>query len=74
MRALVLVVPGTDQKDVANDDPAAARAPARLEDVRTRQVAACGRDVDVSGGEAEAAGVTVEDRAEHARRVEARQA
>ena len=39
VRALVLVVPGADQQDVADDDPAAARAPARLQDVRAGQVA-----------------------------------
>ena len=38
------------------------------------QVAARGRHLDVGGAEPEAAGVAVEDRAEHARRVEARQA
>ena len=67
VRALVLVVPGADQQHVAHDDPAAARAPARLEHHRARQVAAVGRHLDVGRAEAEQAGVAVEDRAEHAR-------
>ena len=45
--ALVLVVPGADQQHVAHDDPAAARAPARLEHVRAGQVAARRRHLDV---------------------------
>ena len=74
VRAVVLVVPRPDQEHVAHDDPAAAGAPARLEHVRAGQVAARGRHLDVGRAEPEAAGVAVEDRAEHARRVEARQA
>ena len=68
------MVPRPDQEHVAHDDPAARRAPARLEDVRARQVAARGRHLDVGRPEPEPAGVAVEDRPEHARRVEARQA
>jgi hypothetical protein len=74
VRAIVLVVPRPDQEHVAHDDPAAGGPPARLEDVRAGQVAARGRHLDVGRPEAEAAGVAVEDRSEHARRVEARQA
>ena len=74
VRAVVLVVPGADQQHVADDDPAAARAPARLEHHRPRQVAARGGHVTSAGAEPEHAGVAVEHRAEHARRVEARQA
>ena len=40
LRALVLVVPRPDQQHVAHDDPAARRAPARLEHHRAGQVAA----------------------------------
>ena len=74
VRAVLLVVPRADQEHVAHDDPAARRAPARLEDVGAGQVAARGRHLDVGRPEPEPAGVAVEDRPEHARRVEARQA
>ena len=74
VRAVVLVVPRPDQQHVADDDPAAAGAPARLEHHRARQVAAVGGHLHVGRAEPEHAGVAVEDRAEHARRVEARQA
>ena len=40
VRAVALVVPGTDQEHVAHDDPAAAGAPAGLEHVGAGQVAA----------------------------------
>ena len=74
LRAVVAVVPRPDQQEVADDDPAAAGAPARLQDHRAGQVAACGRDVHAGGPEPEHAGVAVEDRPEDARRVHARQA
>ena len=44
VRAVVLVVPRPDQEHVADDDPAAPGAPARLEHHRAGQVAAVGRD------------------------------
>ncbi len=73
-RPLVLVVPRADQQHVADHDPAAAGAPARLEHHRARQVAAVGGHLDVGRAEPEPARVAVEHRAEHARRVEPRQA
>ena len=69
--ALVLVVPGPDQKHVAHDNPAAAGAPAGLQHVGAGQVAPGRGHLDVGGAEAKDAGVAVEDRAEHAGRVEA---
>jgi len=51
-----------------------AGLPRGLEDHAPGQVAAGGRDLDVGRPEPEAAGVAVEDRGEHARRVELRQA
>ena len=74
VRALPGMVPGADQQDVADDDPAAAGPPARLEDHRSRQVAARGRHVHTGGPEPERAGVAVEQRSEHARRVHPGQA
>ena len=59
---------------VAHDDPAARGVPRRLEDVGARLVAPAGRDVDPERGEAEVARLAVEQRPEHARRVEARDA
>ncbi len=73
-RALVVVVPRADQQHVADDHPARARAPRRLEHHRARQVASAGRHGGVGGREREAARVAVEDRAEDRRAVEARQA
>ena len=52
VRAVVAVVPGADQQHVADDDPAAAGAPARLQDHRAGQVAARGRDVHARPGRA----------------------
>ncbi len=74
VRALVLVMPAAYQQHVADDDPAATRPPARLEDHRARQVASRGGDVDPKRAEAKGAGVTVEHGAEHARRVDPWQA
>ena len=73
-RAVLLVVPRSDQQDLADDDPAVARAPAGLEDHGPGQVTAVGRHVDVGGSDPEVAGAAVEDRAEDAGRVEPRQA
>ena len=74
VRAVFLVVPRPDQQHVADDDPAAARPPARLQHHRPRQVTARGGHRHAVGAEPEHARVAVEDRAEHARRVEAGQA
>ena len=73
-RALVGVVPRADEQHVADDHPAAARAPRGLEDHRARQVAARRGDHRVRRAEPERAGVAVQQRAEHARAVVARQA
>ena len=54
-RALLGVVPGTDEQDVAHDHPATARPPRGLEDHRSRQVAAGRRDHRVGGAEPERA-------------------
>ena len=74
VRALVVVVPRPDEQHVADDDPARARAPRRLEDHRPRQVALAGGHRGVDRGEPEGPGVAVEHRAEDRRAVEARQA
>ena len=71
---LVLVVPGTDQEHVADDDPARRRAPAGLEAHGAGEVAARGRHLHVGRSQPEAAGVAVEDGAEHAGRVHPGQA
>ena len=73
-RAVGLVVPRPDEQRVADDDPAALGAPARLEDHRARQVATAGRHLDAGRAEPEPAGVAVEQRAEDARGVHARKA
>ena len=73
-RDRVLALPRAHGQRVADDDPAARRVPRRLEDVRPRLVAAAGGDVDPERRQAEVAGLAVEQRAEHARRVEARDA
>jgi hypothetical protein len=74
LRALLRVAPRADEQDVAHDDPARLRAPRRLEDVRPRDVAPAVGHLVVQRGEEEAAGLTVEHRAEDAGAVEARQA
>ncbi len=73
VRALAVVVPWADQQDVADDDPAAARAPAGLEHHRAGQVAARRRHLHAGRAQPEDARVTVEHRAEDARRVHARE-
>jgi len=67
VRTVALVVPGTDQEHVPDDDPAVAGAPAGLEDHGAGEVAAVGRHVDVGRAEPEVAGTAVEDRAEYRR-------
>ena len=68
------LVPRPDRQRVADDEPAGRCHPGRLEHVGARFVAAPGRHIDAVGGDAEAAGAAVEQRAEDARPVEARQA
>ena len=72
--ALLGVMPRTDEQHVAHDHPAAAGAPRRLQDHRAGQVPARGGDHRVGGAEPERAGVAVQQRAEHARTVIAREA
>ncbi len=74
VRPISLVMPRPDQQDVAHDDPPAAGAPARLEDVRPGEVTPGRRHEHAVRTEAERPRVAVEDRAEDARRVEPRQA
>ena len=70
----VLVIPRAERQRVAHDDPARRRLPGRLEDVRPRHVGPRGRVRDAERGEAEEPGLAVEEAAEDARRVEARNA
>ena len=69
-----VVVPRADQEHVADDDPAAIGAPARLEDHRAWQIAPRRWHRQIGGTEPEPARATVEDGAEHAGRVHPRQA
>ena len=73
-RALLGVVPRADQQHVADDHPAAVGAPRRLEDHRAGQVAARRGDHRVGGAEPERARVAIQQRAEHAGAVIAREA
>src|SRR5919204_910259 len=73
-RAPLAVVPRADAHGVADDHPAGARPPRRLEHERPGQVAPARGDLDARGAEAEAPGRTVEDRPEHARTVRPRHA
>ena len=74
-RALVLVVPGADQQDVADDHPAAAGAPARLEHHRARAGSAAPAGTCTSAGPRRNSPASRSRmRAEHARRVHPRQA
>ena len=72
--ALLGVVPRADEQHVADDQPAAAGAPARLQDHRAGQIATRGRDHRVRRTEPERPRVAVQQRAEHARAVVAGQA
>ncbi len=73
-RDLVLAVPRAHREGVANHDPAGRRLPGRQQDVGARLVEHAGRVVDAERPEPEGARLSVEQRAEHARRVEARHA
>ncbi len=73
-RDLVLVIPRAHGQRVADDDPAARRVPGREKGVRPGLVDTSGGDVDPERTQPEGAGLTVEQRAEHARRVETRHA
>ena len=73
-RDRVLVIPRAQRQRVAHDDPARRRLPGRLEDVRPGHVGARRRVVDAERAEAEEPRLPVEEAAEDARRVEARDA
>ena len=73
-RDRVLVAARPHRQRVAHDDPAVGRLPRRLEHVRPRLVDDRSRVVDPERRHAEEAGLAVEQAAEDARRVEARDA
>ena len=73
-RDLVLVIPRAHGQRVADHDPARRRVPRRKEGVRPGLVDARRRDVDPERTQPEAPCLAVEQRAEDARRVEARHA
>ena len=66
----VLVLSRAHRQRVANDAHSRRRVPRRDEGVRRRLIDAGGRDVDPEGRQPEGACLTVEERAEHAGRVE----
>ncbi len=70
----VLVQPRPHHQAVPHDDPAAPAVPAGLQDHGPGQVAPVGGDGRLRRAEAEHAGVPVQQRAEHARAVQPRQA
>ncbi len=70
----VLVIARPERQRVSHDGPARRRLPGRLEDVRPGHVGARRRMGDLERAEAEEAGLAVEEAAEDARRVEARNA
>ena len=73
-RDLVLVIVRAHRQRRADDDPAVRRLPRRLEDVRSRDVHTRRRVVDAERRQSERPGTTIEQAAEHARRVEPRHA
>ena len=68
------VMPGTHDQRVAHDHPAGVGLPRGFQDQAARQIAACGGHRHPVGREAEMAGTAVQDRAEHAGGVGARDA
>jgi hypothetical protein len=74
LRRAAPVAPRTEQERVAHHEKAAPRHPARLDDHAAEDVSLTRRHVDAGRADAEAAGASVEQRAEDARRVEGRQA
>ena len=69
-RAVRVVVPGPDQQGIPDDDPAARRAPARLQDHGPRQIPHIGRHGDVDRCDFERTRVPAEQPGEHAGCVE----
>ncbi len=70
----LVVAPRPDDQRVAHHEPAGARVPRRLQDVRPRDVAAPRRREQLGRSQPERAGAPIEDRAEHARGVRPRHA
>ncbi len=66
----VLVISRTERQRVAYDDPTRRCPPRRLDDVRAGHVRPCRRVGDPERGEAEEAGLAVEEAAEDARGIE----
>ena len=73
-RDRVLAAPRAHRERVAHEDPAGRRLPRRQQGVGARLVDARAREVDAERPEPERSGLAVEQGAEHARRVEARDA
>src|ERR1700682_1028064 len=73
-RPALAVVPGSNAKRVADDEPAGPRPPRRLQDQRARQVAPAGRHLNPRRTQPEASGAAVERGSEHARGVRSGQA
>src|SRR5215207_3176119 len=73
LRAVFVVTPRPDQQNVVHLEPAGGRAPRRLQDHRSRQVATTGRDGPVDRPDAKPPRVAVENRREDARPVHLRQ-
>ena len=70
-RDRVLLVVRAHHEGVAHHEPAGRRVPGGRQDVRPRHVGARRRGVDAEGAEAERSRAAVQERAEHARGVEA---
>ena len=71
---LVLVLERAHRQGRADENPARGGPPGRLDDVRTRLIRACSGVRDAERREVEDTGASIEQAAEHARRVEARDA
>src|SRR5712692_6429707 len=72
--APLAVVPGSDAQTIADDQPARAGPPGRLQYERAGEVAAPCRDHHSAGGKPERAGRAIEDGRKNARAVGAREA
>ena len=71
-RDRVFALPWSHRQRVAHDDPAARRVPRCRHDVRARLVRARRRDVDAERTQPEVSRLAIEQRPEHAGRIEAR--
>ena len=69
---LVLVIQRAHRQGCADENPARGGPPGRLDDVRTRLICVCSGVRDAERREVEDTGASIEQAAEHARRVEAR--